>query len=364
MKVLYLTNIPSPYRINFFNELGKYCDLTVLFERAGSDERDASWREFSFSNFKGVVLKGFKIGVDKALCYGVTRYLKKGSFDCIICTDFLTPTGMLAINYMRRHGISYYLESDGGIANPIVGIKDKIKTHFIKDAVGYFSTSEEHDRYYEAYGAAKDRIIRYPFSSVWDEQVLKKPVTVEEKATLRNRLGVKEQQVVLTVGQFIHRKGFDVLIKVAKEIKSAGFYFVGGEPTEEYLSLKEQLQLNNIHFVGFKKPDELNEYYRAADIFVLPTREDIWGLVINEAMANGLPVVTTTACLAGTEMVIDGLNGYLVEPEVVQGLADKITMLLSDPILREQMSVNALSAAKQYTIETMVEKHISELRRV
>lgn len=93
-------------------------------------------------------------------------------------------------------------------------------------------------------------------------------------------------KVVLTVGQFIHRKGFDVLLEAWKDCsKDAELYIVGAEPTEEYQRIKEELELNNAYFVGFKTEDQLKQYYKAADLFVLSTREDIWGLVVNEAMA-------------------------------------------------------------------------------
>lgn len=60
---------------------------------------------------------------------------------------------------------------------------------------------------------------------------------------------------------------------------------------------------DNIVFVEFKTKEDLIDYYRAADLFVLPTREDIWGLVVNEAMAAGTPVITTTNCGAGMEIL-------------------------------------------------------------
>ena len=77
MKVLFLTNIPSPYRVNFFNELGKLCELTVVFERGASSERDDSWKNFHSEHFRAIVLKGKKQGVDSAFCPGVIKYLKK-----------------------------------------------------------------------------------------------------------------------------------------------------------------------------------------------------------------------------------------------------------------------------------------------
>ena len=63
MKLLFLSNVPSPYRVDFFNELGKYCDLTVLFEKTTSDERDESWKKYQFNTFRGIFLRGKTISV-------------------------------------------------------------------------------------------------------------------------------------------------------------------------------------------------------------------------------------------------------------------------------------------------------------
>ena len=309
MKVLFLTNVPSPYRVDFFNELGKYCDLTVLFEKSTSDERDDFWKKYSFDNFKGVILNGIKIGTDTSLCLSVKKYLKDSAFDIIISTNFTTPTGMLAVRYMKKHRISYILESDGGFAKDGQGFKEKIKGYFIKGAQYYLSTSKPHDEYYLTYGAEKSKIVRYPFSSVKEKNIQKEVLTSAQKSEIKNKLGVPYKKMVLSVGQFIHRKGFDVLINSMKNLPSdIGLYIVGGTPTEEYLSLVNELKLDNVHFVGFKKPDELAQYYKASDLFVLPTREDIWGLVTNEAIAYGLPVITTDRCLSGVEIIKDGEN--------------------------------------------------------
>ena len=112
MKVLFLTNVPSPYRVDFFNELGKYCDLTVVFEKQTSDERDKSWGDYQFNTFKGIFLKGISISTDSAFCFGLNKIIKNGHFDRIICANFSSPTGMRAISYMRRKKMPYYLIVD------------------------------------------------------------------------------------------------------------------------------------------------------------------------------------------------------------------------------------------------------------
>lgn len=76
MKILWLTNVPSPYRVDFFNELGKSCELTVLFEKRTSDERNKSWQNYKFLNFTGVFLNGKSVNTDTAICPGVVKYVK------------------------------------------------------------------------------------------------------------------------------------------------------------------------------------------------------------------------------------------------------------------------------------------------
>ena len=137
-------------------------------------------------------------------------------------------------------------------------------------------------------------------------------------------------------------------------------YIIGGNGSE-YLELVREYDLDNIEFVEFLNKDKLREYYLAADLFVLPTREDIWGLVINEAMACGLPIITTTNCIAGLELVVDDENGYLVEVEDDEALAERIQRILSNNDLKDSMSINSLKRIKDYTIEEMAKKHIEVL---
>jgi glycosyltransferase involved in cell wall biosynthesis len=137
--------------------------------------------------------------------------------------------------------------------------------------------------------------------------------------------------------------------------KNGSVYIVGGEATEEYLKLREALGLQNVHFLGFQKKDRLALIYKAADLFVLPTREDIWGLVINEALAYGLPTITTDRCVAGLELIEDGINGYVVPVEDASALAEKIKAVLASDL--EAMGKAALEKVRPYTLENMAKTH-------
>lgn len=360
MKLLFYSNIPSPYRVDFFNELGKNCDLTVLFELQNSTERDKNWKHNEFQNFKGIYLKGLRLTTDGAFCPEILKYLKK-DYDMIVMTVLSSPTALLAASYLRMRKIPYCFEGDGGFAGTGGGIKAKLKRLVLSGAKACFSTSQEFDRYCETFGATKEHIYRYPFTSIAEKDVPAKPLTAKEKKELRQELDIEEERMVLSVGQFIHRKGFDLLLRVSKNLpEDTGVYIVGGTPTEDYLKLREQLELPNVHFVPFMSREELGRYYQAADLFVLFTREDIWGLVVNEAMAKGLPVISTNRCIAALEMIRDGVNGYVVENENVEEMSRVTNLLLEDSVLRESMALNAVNCIRnEYTIEKMASAHMS-----
>lgn len=354
MNVLWITNIPSPYRVDFFNELGKYCDLTVLFERQSSTERDKSWKSFQAKRFTAVFLGGKSIGAAEAFCPSVVKYISR-HYDHIVVTNYSDPTGILAILFMQANHIPYEIESDGAFPGIGKGIKETVKKILISHATLCFSTATIHDNYYLTYGADKKRIVRYPFTSVFKNEILANPLTLLEKNKLKTALGISEEFIILAVGQFIHRKGYDVLLNSIADLPgSIGVYIVGGIATDEYKLLKRQLHLDHLHFLDFKPKMDLHNYYLAADVFVHPTREDIWGLVINEAIANGLPVITTDRCIAGLQLVENGINGRIIPSENIEQLRNSIIESFNHPYMPER----SLKIAAEYTIEKMAQRHI------
>ena len=361
MKVLWLTFIPSPYRVSFFEELGKHCDLTVLYERETSSYRKKwDWKKEEPDNYKSVFLKGITVFKNDKLCLGIKPYLLDKSYDIIVLSNPTSPTGIYAARVLKKDKIDYIVESDGAFPSRKKGLRLLLKKYVMKSALKCFSTAKLHDEYYMQCGVKQENIVRYPFTSIYNKDV-KSVLCADEKKVLREKLGIKEEKVLLSVGQFIYRKGFDLLINALSKNSSQkiGCYIVGGNPTSEYIELLEKSGAKNIHFIGFKKPEELQEYYQAADVFVLPTREDIWGLVINEAMAYGLPVISTDKCIAALELVKDGENGCIVPVDDIESLRGAINkLLLLDEESLTKMGERSLEIVSGYTFENMVKVHL------
>ena len=355
--VLFLTNYPSPYRVHFFDELGKYMDVTVLYSDRVEDmkHRNADWFEEGEHGFRAVRLTP-KVRVGRRyLCFDVLPWLKK-QYDAIVVCGYSSPTAVLAMAYLRLYRIPFYMEVDGGLVRQDGKLKHFVKKSLVCMANRWLSTGVHTTGYLVHYGAREEKITHYPFSSLYERDILEVPVSRQEKEVLRRELDIPEKQMILAIGQMIHRKGFDVLLKAAKDLDpETGIYFVGGEAKEEYWKLREELGLKNVHFLGFQKKERLAQYYKAADVFVLPTREDIWGLVINEALAYGLPTITTDRCVAGLELIEDGINGYVVPVEDADALAEKIQAVLASDL--EQMGKAALEKVRPYTLENMARTH-------
>ena len=356
-RVLFLTNYPSPYRVHFFDELGKYMDVTVLYSDRVEDikHRNAQWFEEGDHGFQAIRLTPkFRVG-RRYLCFDVLPWLKK-KYDAIVVCGYSSPTAVLAMAWLRLRRIPFYMEVDGGLIRQDSRLKHFVKKSLVCLANRWLSTGVHTTRYLVHYGAKEEQVTHYPFSSLYEKDILEEVLTPEEKEAFRMVLGIPEKHMILAIGQFIHRKGFDVLLHAAKELDpDTGIYIVGGETTDEYRKLREELGLTNVHFLSFQKKERLALLYKAADLFVLPTREDIWGLVINEALAYGLPTITTDRCVAGLELIEDGVNGYVVPVGDVDALAEKIKAVLASD--REAMGKAALEKVRPYTLENMAKTH-------
>jgi glycosyltransferase involved in cell wall biosynthesis len=118
----------------------------------------------------------------------------------------------------------------------------------------------------------------------------------------------------------------------------------------------KSLGVKNIKFIpSGLKLEELVKLYCAADAFVLPTLEDIWGFVINEAMACGLPVISTTASQAAREMIYPGRNGYIVKPACADQLYLALKAVVSNPTRMAYMKTEARKIVeKNFSVEATV----------
>lgn len=141
-------------------------------------------------------------------------------------------------------------------------------------------------------------------------------VTNKDKQTLRDELKLKQGLTFLFVGQLVDRKGIKELLAVwhkhISQYPDDNLLVIGKGILEH--SLKEKYTSDSIHILGGINYDELYKYYALCDVFIMPTLEDNWCLVIPEAMACGKPVACSIYNGGHYELVQDGINGYKFDP--------------------------------------------------
>lgn len=365
MNVLILTTVMAPYRIDLFNELGKKVSLTVCFEQLQDKTRNDDWYKNNFNNFKSIVLKKSNKSLNK-IKWDFFKELKNPKYDIVIFYEYSTITSIISILKCQHSGIKYLINCDGAIVEN-KSIKDKIKRICISRANGLLANGKSAENYFIVHGAKKENIYLHKFSGNYKSEILSEPISYDEKLKLRKKLGLNYKRLYICIGNFIHRKGFDILLNSIANNPSneVGYVFIGGgELKKEYEEFIENNKLNNVKLLGFMSKDKLINYYDASDIFILPTRYDIWGLVINEAMSRGLPIISTNKCMAAVELVNEN-NGKVVDSDSVSSLSTAITHFnkLENKKLYE-MGFNSIRAIKDYNIENLSEEHFNVIKKI
>lgn len=346
-KVLYISNIEVPYRVRFFNELAKYCDLTVLYERKRSSNRNAEWAKSETRRYRVNYMRGIHIGGENTLSLGAVSAAFSG-YDSVIIGCYNSPAQMLAILTLRLFGKAFIVNLDGEPFLKGGGFKFRLKRFFLRGAKAYLTAGEKAaESLRECLGDVK--AVPYYFSSLTEEEL--KQHHLESEACVRN-------DTILVVGQYFDYKGMDIALEAARLDESLKYRFVGmGVRTQQFLDDYAGAIPGNVEVIPFLQKAELEEEYKRCGMLVLPSRQECWGLVINEAASFGMPIVSTWGSGAAVEFLADRYPRYLAQPENGESLLKCIRTLQADSEKEKYMAF-LTEKSKAYSIEKSVVAHL------
>lgn len=338
-KVAMITNIPSPYRVDLFHYIQTHIDdfsFHVIYTNRNEDNRCWDIPEEKFINTHILESKILKVRNQLDTRYihfpgNVGKVLSEITPDVVIAFEY-NPAALQALFWCRVHGKKFIHLTDGTLhSERNINLVQKLARKIIcSNADACIASSTKAKEKLRAWGVPEEKI----FISL---------LTVD----ISPYLGLKREPVpgrLLYVGSMIPRKGLDLLVDALPYVNEAVELRVVGNGTEDQIqALKrtaaQKCVANKLTFCGFLQGETLLEEYRKAQVFVLPTREDCFGLVLLEAMCAGLPIVASKYADGAYDIVAEGRNGYIADPFVPVEFAQAIDCALEKG--------NSLSASEE-----------------
>ena len=178
-----------------------------------------------------------------------------------------------------------------------------------------------------------------------------------DETRLRAALGLP-RDFLLYVGRFVPDKNLHRLIEAFARaadhpaLDGWQLVMVGGGVLEAELRRQAAPLGRRIQFCGFQHLDRLPDYYGLAQALILPSVSEPWGLVVNEAMASGLPVIVSRQCGSASDLVFPGVNGTIIDPEDPRDIARAITEMASDRPRRGAFGEASRRIVETFSLET------------
>lgn len=358
-RLLILTEIIAPYRIPVFNALAarEEVDLHVVF-LSETDAGLRQWRVYREEiQFSYEVLRSFRrriAGFNALLSRGVRGALDRYHPDIIVAGGYSYLAMWQAQRWASRNGIPFLLWSESNLMDARKNLPwvEFAKRKFVEGCQGFVVPGTSAAQYLASFGVQKEKIFTAP--NAVDVERFAKCAEKARGDRCREQLGLPPK-FFLYVGRFVRSKGIydllDAYAKLPEEARRvAGLVLVGdGEEREELMRRSREIPAGQILFPGFVQRDELANFYAWSNALVFPTHSDPWGLVVNEAMACGVPVIATDAAGCTADLLCDGANGYVVSVGKPELLSQAMLRLVNDPELRERMGRASANRSQSFT---------------
>jgi glycosyltransferase involved in cell wall biosynthesis len=362
-RLVILSEIIAPYRIPVFNALARHegIDLHVMF-LAESDPELRDWLVYKDEiRFSYQVLPSWRQrfgGYNLLMNRGLKAALQRTAPGIILCGGYNYLASWQSVRWADRNRVPFILwvestEQDFRSRSRVI---EFLKRRFLKCCSAFVVPGKSSFQYVKSYGAREEAIFVAP-NAVDTELFARRAAVVRQDTAMHRQALHLPAHFFLFVGRLVPEKGvFDLLEaygKLAPELRAAvGLVLVGeGAAHAELVRRATQIEPGQVQCAGFVHREQLSSYYALAEVFVFPSHTDPWGLVVNEAMACGLPVILSGAAGCAQDLVEDNWNGRVVRRGDVAQLASAMEELGRDPALRERMGNHGREHILRYSPE-------------
>jgi len=298
MNILFLSNIVTPYQLDFLEELNNQSNVKAFGYFLFSKEQNRDW-DLKLPEYVTVVNFNKKISDYKNL----HQFIKNNKIDKTVIGGYTLPSTYFLMFQSKIQKIDLYFWLERPI-NEQVGLKKYLKEVYLKLTLGrakkVFAIGKLASEIYKKYN---DNIVNLPYC-----------MNLEKFYSIKRYTKQSETINFLFSGQYIDRKNIINTINAFKQVDNEKIrlnIIGGGELKKEVTNLIKDD--NRISDLGFVQPHMLSEIYSKNDVFLMPSKYDGWALVINEAMAAGMPVISTNKVGAVAEYIQHGTSGFICD---------------------------------------------------
>jgi glycosyltransferase involved in cell wall biosynthesis len=384
MRLGVLATHPIQYHAPLYRALAQELDLQVYFAHRQSAEGQAAAGfgvafEWDVPLLDGYMYRFLKNVAKEPSTQGfrgcdtpeIGRIIAEERFDAFLVNGWYNKSFWQAMTACWRTGTPLLVRGDSQLATPrnlpFRMAKEAFYRAFIPRFGGYLVVGKRAREYYLHYGARPERMFFVPHFV--DNARFRKLAAQVDQQALREELRLKsDTRILLFVGKFMPKKRPGDLIRAARLLQDRGqtlqVVLVGSGALEADLRALVKAQEVPVHFAGFKNQSELPYYYAGADLLVLPSDGgETWGLVVNEAMACGLPAVVSDTVGCYPDLIDPGETGEVFPMGDVEALADAMERALhlvgsrqTEHSLANKMSTYSLATAVQGLLQAVQEQ--------
>ncbi len=305
---------------------------------------------------------------------GIFGELRRNRPDAVILMAWSNPTWWISIIGSYLFGSRVFYMTDANVQGE--KSKNKLKRWLkkivlagilFKVVAGFLSAGESNRLLYQLYGVPNKKIIPFAYSWGYDKLAeMHENDTTDAGPALRAQLGIDDDaNVVLFCGRLSEEKNLFNLLAAYDRLKvdNTALVLVGDGPLMGALKdYAADHDLRSVHFIGFQNRNTVLDYYSIADVLVLPSIRETWGIVVNEAMSFGVPVITSDQVGAAYDMVEHGSNGYIFKPDGADGLADVLdTFFALSSEERALMGARSLEKLRAWTNRSLADSLLTQL---
>jgi glycosyltransferase involved in cell wall biosynthesis len=362
IRVAVINTHPIQYFAPLYAYLNQAPDLEITalymsdFSMRGAHDRDfgraVSWdidllagceSKFVGPNYKTIEPYGFRSTIGPSLLAEISRK----RYDAVWIHGYGYASCLVALAAARLKGIPAFLRGETHFGLPqtqaMTPNRKRLMQAIYGQCAGLLAIGSANRDYYRALGVPDEEISLVPYTVDNDRFIAASQITPQERTEMRTRLGVTDEApIILYASKFQRRKRPDDLLAAFGNIRAQGvdahLVMVGsGEMEAELHAAAATVADANIHFPGFLNQTELPKAYAASELFVLPSDEEPFGLIVNEVMCAGLPVVVAQEVGAAVDLVKPGVNGETFPARNVDALAAALARIARDADMRARM---------------------------